>query len=136
MHMRGSFAASRRESSLLLKENPAAGGKVPAGGKSMIDLVREKLPEIVELCRRFHVQRLDVAGSAAKGGFREEDSDLDFVVQFNPLTPGGHADAYFALWFALEDMFGRTVDLIEFGAVKNPYLLESLVESKEELYAA
>lgn len=102
----------------------------------MIDLVRERLPEIRELCRRFHVQRLDLAGSAAKGQFREESSDLDFVVQFEPFPSGGHGEAYLDLWFALEDLFGRSVDLIEFGAIKNPYFLESIVESKEELYAA
>lgn len=102
----------------------------------MIDLIREKLPEIRELCERYHVQWLDLAGSAAKGTFKQEASDLDFVVQFAPFPAGGHADAYFGLWFGLEDLFGRSVDLIEFGAIKNPYFLESIVESKEELYAA
>jgi predicted nucleotidyltransferase len=103
----------------------------------MIDLVREKLPEITELCRRYHVQRLDLAGSAATGKFREADSDLDFVVQFQPFPEGyvGHFDMYFDLKFALEELFGRSVDLIEFGAIKNPYFLESIVESKEALYA-
>ena len=101
----------------------------------MIDLVRDKLPEITDLCRRYHVQRLDLAGSAAKGEFREADSDLDFVVQFQPFPSGGHGRAYLDLWFALEDLFGRSVDLIELGAIENPYFLESIVESKEELYA-
>ena len=101
----------------------------------MIDLIREKLPEIRLLCRRYNVRRLDLAGSAAKGEWRE-GSDLDFVVEFAPLPPGRRADAYFGLWFALEELCGRSVDLIEFEAITNPYLLESLVESKEELYAA
>jgi predicted nucleotidyltransferase len=102
----------------------------------VIDLIRDKLPEIRELCRRFHVQRLDLAGSAATGEFKEESSDLDFVVEFGGVPPGGRGDAYFGLWFGLEDLFSRSVDLIEFGAVKNPYFLESLVESKEGIYAA
>lgn len=37
---------------------------------------------VAELCRQFHVERLDVFGSAASGGFDEETSDLDFLVEF------------------------------------------------------
>jgi predicted nucleotidyltransferase len=50
-----------------------------------------KVEQIVELCRQFHVKRLEIFGSAATGAFRPESSDLDFVVDFGdqPLGPWG-----------------------------------------------
>jgi hypothetical protein len=45
-----------------------------------------------ELCRRFHVRRLDLFGSAATGhNFDPVRSDLDFLVSFEPLPPGEYA---------------------------------------------
>jgi uncharacterized protein len=39
------------------------------------------------LCRRFHVRRLDVFGSAARGDFDPEHSDVDFIVEFDRSAP-------------------------------------------------
>jgi len=49
-----------------------------------ISLHRE---ELRALCRRFHVRRLDVFGSAARGDFDPVRSDLDFLVEFDPSEP-------------------------------------------------
>ncbi len=92
--------------------------------------------ELVELCRRYHVQRLELFGSAASGKFQPEMSDLDFLVEFQPLTPGKHADAYFGLLFALEDMFQRRIDLVEDGAIENPYFRRIADQSRTPVYAA
>ena len=76
-------------------------------------------------------------GSAATGSYRPEDSDLDFVVEFQPTeTPGARADAYFGLLEGLEELFGRRVDLVIGSAIKNPYFLESVEESRQSIYAA
>ena len=53
---------------------------------------------------------------AATGKFEQGRSDLDFLVEFQPLTPVEHADAYFGLLLALEDMFRHPIDLVEEGA--------------------
>ena len=53
--------------------------------------------ELRDLCRRFHVRRLEVFGSAARGDFDPARSDLDFLVEFQPLPPGAYADAVFGL---------------------------------------
>jgi len=102
----------------------------------MIELVREKLGEIRELCERFHVRRLEVFGSAADGRYEEGRSDLDFIVDFTELPPFEHGDAYFALLFALEEMFGRGVDLVELQPPgrANPYFLKVIEESRELIY--
>lgn len=87
------------------------------------------------LCRRYHVRRLEVFGSAMRDDFSQE-SDLDFVVEFEELEEGQYADCYFGLHQALTDLFERSVDLVMASAIKNPYFLESLNASRTVVYAA
>lgn len=98
-----------------------------------IELLRSR-PEIAALCRRFRVRRLDLFGSAATGQARE-DSDLDFLVEFEPMIEG-YADAYFGLLEALQGLFGKPVDLVVISAIRNPYFRRSIEDSRELLYAA
>jgi len=103
----------------------------------VIDLVQEHLEELDRLCTKYRVRQLELFGSALTGqGFDPEKSDLDFLVEFLPLQPGEHADAYFGLLEAFQDMFGRHIDLVEIKAVKNPYFLESINKNRKEIYAA
>ena len=102
----------------------------------MIRLIEENRERIVDLCRRFHVARLEVFGSAAAGDFDETRSDVDFLVEFKPLDPGALADAYFGLLAAFQELFRRDVDLVTPKAVKNPFFLRTINESRQMLYAA
>lgn len=93
--------------------------------------------ELSALCRRFHVRRLDLFGSAARADFDPKRSDFDFLVEFDR----GHPDAlslatYFGLKESLETLFGRPVDLVEPRAVENPYLKASIDRSREPVFAA
>ena len=63
-------------------------------------------------------------------------SDLDFLVEFQPVPPGAYADAFFGLKESLEQLFGRPVDLVAAAAIRNPYLRESVDRGKTLLYAA
>ena len=63
-------------------------------------------------------------------------SDLDFVVEFEPPQPGEYAKTYFGLLAALEQLFGRHVDLVEPDAVRNPYFRRAIEARQETLYAA
>lgn len=57
-------------------------------------------------------------------------------MEFLPLQPGEHADAYFGLLEALQDLFRCSIDLVETKAIHNPYLLESINKSRELIYVA
>ena len=98
--------------------------------------VSEQKPELAGLCRRFHVRRLELFGSAANGSFDPQRSDLDFLVEFETLSHGEYAAAFFALKEALEQLFGRSVDLVVPSAIRNPYFRQSVEQSKALLYAA
>ena len=53
----------------------------------MIDQIALHREELPALCRRFHVRRLDLFGSAARGDFDPESSDIDFLVEFDRAAP-------------------------------------------------
>ncbi|HUD86487.1 MAG TPA: nucleotidyltransferase domain-containing protein [Xanthobacteraceae bacterium] len=93
--------------------------------------------ELRQLCRRFHVRRLDLFGSAARDDFDPARSDLDFLVEFDPSTSDALSlKTYFGLKESLETLFGRGVDLIEPAALRNPYVKASIERSRELLFAA
>ena len=92
--------------------------------------------EVADLCRRFHVARLELFGSAATGAFDEQRSDLDFIVEFGAAQTGARFDAFFGLQRALRELFDRPVDLVEAGAPRNPYFIRRMNETRRLVYAA
>ncbi len=99
-------------------------------------LIEEHRDDLIRLCAKYRVRRLEIFGSALTNRFDSLTSDLDFLVEFLPLQPGEHADAYFGLLEALRELFERNVDLVMTGAIRNPYFLESINHSRTVLYAA
>ena len=103
----------------------------------MIDEIRSHREELRVLCRRFHVRRLDLFGSAARGDFDHARSDVDFLVEFDRDHPQALSlKTYFGLKEAIEALLGRRVDLVEASAMRNPYLKASIERSREPLFAA
>jgi hypothetical protein len=103
----------------------------------MIDEIALHREKLQALCRRFHVRRLDLFGSAARGDFDPDHSDIDFLVEFDREHPDALSfDTYFGLKGALEGLLGRPVDLVEPGAVRNPYLRASIDSSREPVFEA
>lgn len=102
----------------------------------MMNLIEAKRSELRALCERYRVECLALFGSVLREDFDPEWSDLDFSVEFSPMAPEEHADAYFGLLEDLEELFGRRVELVEIRAVRNPYLRRSIEEEQETLYAA
>ncbi|MFT3757182.1 MAG: nucleotidyltransferase family protein [Pseudoxanthomonas sp.] len=76
-----------------------------------IDLLRRSKPE---LQARFGVTRLALFGSTARDAARD-NSDVDVLVAFDgPAT----SQRYFGVQFYLEDLFGRSVDLVSEKALR------------------
>ena len=88
------------------------------------------------MCRRFRVKNLMVFGSAASERFDPVASDLDFLIEFEPMTPPEHAKSYFRLLAALQNLFNRKIDLVEKGAVRNPFFKNDIEATCEMIYAA
>jgi predicted nucleotidyltransferase len=91
---------------------------------------------ISAICQRYRIRRLDIFGSAARADdFDAAHSDADFLVEFAPGTAVG-LDAFFGAKADLEKLLGRGVDLVEPGAIRNPFVLASINGSRESAYAA
>jgi predicted nucleotidyltransferase len=78
---------------------------------------------------RFHVSRIGVFGSFARGEGGEE-SDVDVLVEFK--AGFKTFDNYIDLKFYLEDIFSRNVDLVTVKALK-PQLKDDILQ--EVIYA-
>lgn len=88
---------------------------------------------ISSLCSIYKVKHLYAFGSAVTDKFNSE-SDIDFLVDFYPLNSIDYADNYYDLKFALESMLNRKIDLLEEKALKNPYFLKAIENSKQLIY--
>ena len=81
----------------------------------MLDEIRAKRDEIYAIARKHKAEKLWVFGSCAR---REEssDSDVDFLVQFNP-----NASLFdvAALKESLEELFERKVDIVSAASLKD-----------------
>ncbi len=90
--------------------------------------------EIDELCGRFGVRRLYLFGSATRPESFHQESDIDFLVEFEREDESGYADRFYDLALTLEKKLGRKVDLMTIRSLKNPYLRESIEKNRRLLY--
>lgn len=89
--------------------------------------------QINELCVSHKVKSLYAFGSVLTDDFNS-NSDIDLIVDFKEIDVVDYADNYFDLKFSLQDIFNRSVDLLEEQALKNPYFKEVLNQTKELVY--
>ena len=101
----------------------------------MESIIIKKQMEIEALCRKYHVKQLEVFGSASVGQ-TTKNSDLDFLVEFDNAVGRDRFDTFFALLESLTDLFGRPVDLIEPGGLRNPYFIRRVNETRRPVYVA
>jgi uncharacterized protein len=80
---------------------------------------------IGKVCARYGISCLEIFESA----------DADFLIEFLP-SASPSMDEFFDAKADLEQILGRSVDLIQPSAVRNPYLLASIIRHRELVYAA
>ena len=88
---------------------------------------------ITALCVSHKVKTLHAIGSVLTDKFRS-DSDIDLVVDFHPLDVLEYGDNYYELKFSLENILKREIDLLEQKALKNPYFLKEINQTKRLIY--
>ncbi len=88
---------------------------------------RKKLDDF---CRRHHIRKLSIFGSAIHGDIRQ-DSDIDVLVEFEP----GHVPglAFFSMEQELTEILGRKVDL-NTPQFLSPNFRSQVVAEAETLY--
>ncbi len=97
----------------------------------LVELNREALSAF---CQKWRIRELSLFGSALRGDFGP-DSDLDFLVSFDP-------GASWDLWDWVEmreelaALVGRDVDLVGKEALRNPYRRREILSHREVIHAA
>ncbi len=89
---------------------------------------------IIAFCRKWKITEFSLFGSVLRDDFRP-DSDVDVLVNFESSATWDLFD-WVDMTEELEDIFGRTVDLVEKGAIRNPFRQHTIHSHKEVLYAA
>jgi len=102
----------------------------------VIGILEANRVAMAELCRRHGVARLDAFGSALREDFPPGESDLDLLVELQPMEGYARVDAYFGLLEDLQALLGSKIDLVMVGALKNPYIASDIERTKRMLYAA
>ncbi len=102
----------------------------------MNSLITTHQAELTNLCKNYHVRRLELFGSAVKDANESAIGDIDFLVDFADLGRVSYAETYFGLLESLQKLFNKPVDLVMLSAIKNPYLLQSIEKDRKTIYAA
>ena len=88
--------------------------------------------EIAALCRRHHIRRLSLFGSALRGTMTDA-SDVDLLVEFEPgHTPGVR---FMTIQAELTTLLGRQVDLNTAGFLSE-YFRDEVIATARALHAA
>jgi len=100
--------------------------------------IAEKREARAEICRGYGVARLEVFGSAARGiDFDPKRSDFDFLVEFDQRSDLPPLEQFFGLADALEQLLGRSVNLVERAAIeksRNDIRRRAILRDAETVY--
>ena len=99
--------------------------------KPKINIPKDK---IEDFCRRWKIKEFALFGSVLREDFRP-DSDVDVLVSFAP-DGGITFDNRVEMLDELAEIFGREVDLVEKGTIRNPFRRHEILTTKEVVYAA
>lgn len=89
---------------------------------------------IEDFCKKWKIREFSLFGSVLRDDFRH-DSDIDVLVDFDP----GHGWTLYDvsdMQDQLETLFGRKVDLVMLGGLRNPIRRRNILDTRKVLYAA
>ena len=97
----------------------------------MIELEKH-IVVIKSLCRTFHVAEL----ASYEHTFTDPSNEClkGLLVRFDPIANETYPANYFAFKFALLELLGQDINLLEEQAIKNPFLKKIIDASKTILY--
>ena len=98
-----------------------------------MNLLDKHKVDIIKLCSDYNVKQLYAFGSVLTNQFSNE-SDIDLIVDFNPIDISTYADNYYDFKFSLQKVLNRQIDLLEDKAIKNPYFRQNLNETRKLIY--
>jgi predicted nucleotidyltransferase len=98
------------------------------------DKVDFKSNEFIALCKSHKVKELYAFGSVVNGNFTEQ-SDIDLIVEIDESNPINKGKLILSLYNKFEKLFNKKVDLLTSNSIRNPYLKESIDNTKKLIYS-
>ena len=96
--------------------------------------IQVPMTKIEEFCHRWKIKEFSLFGSVLREDFSPK-SDIDVMVSFADSARRDLSDLVDMIE-ELKVIFGRNVDLVEKGTIKNPFRRHSIMKNNEVLYAA
>ena len=100
----------------------------------MDSIYKEQLEKVIDLCEKHNVKRLYAFGSFLTDRFIPGKSDIDFLVELEPMDPVERGENLIQLWDELEILFRNKVDLLTDQSIRNPYFKTAVEQSKRLIY--
>lgn len=97
-------------------------------------IIKENIDELVNICKKYRVSKLYAFGSVLSERFNEKSSDIDLVVELEPMKPLVKGETIMKLWGAFETLFRKKVDLLTDQPIRNPYLRKNVENTKRLIY--
>ncbi len=98
-------------------------------------LIELNITKIIDICRNHKVKSLAVFGSVLTDRFNDK-SDIDFLIDFEnvSLDTFDYVDNFLSLLASLENLLGRTVDLVVGESMRNKYFIQNVNRTKKVIY--
>lgn len=107
---------------------------VPLDELGIAERVPVRQEQVEAFCRKWKIREFALFGSVLRDDFRPESSDVDVMVDFEP--DAGHSlFEFYDMQVELEEMFGRSVDLVQKGAIENPFIRHHIRHNHRIVYA-
>ena len=90
--------------------------------------------QIEDFCHRWKITEFALFGSVLRDDLRP-DSDVDVLVTFEPAAGWSLFDLV-QMEEELKTIFGREVDLVERGGLRNPFRRYEILRTRQVIYAA
>ena len=105
---------------------------LPARSLSAHEIQTLPTPVLRGLCRRWQVREFSLFGSVLREDF-DAESDVDVLVSFEEAAPWSLWDLV-DLQDELQSLFGRSVDLVEPEAIRNPFRRNEILGTRKVLF--
>jgi predicted nucleotidyltransferase len=100
-----------------------------------MELIERNINLLVQCCESHHVKSMWLFGSALNESQFNDESDIDFIVEFESFPILDYADNYFNLKDQLETTFNRSVDLVSTSSLSNPYFIQEVDRTKRLIFS-
>jgi len=98
-----------------------------------MNVIERNINQVVSLCKKHKVRMLYIFGSVLTDRFTD-DSDVDFLVEFENVDIQDYFDNYMDFKEKLEALLNRQVDLVENQAIRNPIFRMVIDRDKRLVY--